>query len=144
MKKYILITLIGAFSWFSMAQNNIDPWNDSQLYSPKKLAMQITANQTDDLLILCIGYQPIIPGSVNMGPATNTENLSKLKAYLKNVDRSKEVIIYCGCCPFEKCPNVRPAFQLLKEMGFKNPRLLNIPDNIKTDWLDKGYPANEK
>jgi hypothetical protein len=51
------------------------------------------------------------------------------------------VIIYCGCCPFDKCPNIRPAFAALKEMGFKNARLLDLPKNIKADWLDKNYPA---
>jgi hypothetical protein len=29
------------------------------------------------------------------------------------------------------------------EMGFKNAKLLNLPKNIKTDWLDKDYPTND-
>jgi hypothetical protein len=34
------------------------------------------------------------------------------------------VVIYCGCCPLDKCPNVRPAFTLLKTMGFTNLHVL--------------------
>jgi len=53
-------------------------------------------------------------------------------------------VIYCGCCPFEHCPNVRPAFQLLNEMKFTNQKLLNLSTNLKTDWIDKGYPVAKK
>lgn len=127
-----------------IAQNQTFPWNQNQLMAPKDLSAKIIAKQTDDLLIVCIGYQATIPGSVDMGPAGEDANLAKLKAYLQKVDRNKEVVLYCGCCPYAKCPNVRPAFDLLKEMGFKNPKLLDLPDNIKTDWLDKGYPSNDE
>jgi hypothetical protein len=54
------------------------------------------------------------------------------------------VVIYCGCCPFAKCPNVRPAFSTLLGMGFKNPRLLNLSHNLKADWIDKGYPLEDQ
>jgi thiosulfate/3-mercaptopyruvate sulfurtransferase len=50
------------------------------------------------------------------------------------------VVIYCGCCPFSRCPNVRPAFELLKEMKFTMPRLLNLPHSLNDDWVSKGYP----
>lgn len=127
-----------------MAQNQTTPWNQDQLLAPEVLSAKITANETDDLLILCIGYQATIPGSVDMGPAGEAANLTKLQEYLKDVDKDKEVVLYCGCCPYAKCPNVRPAFNLVEEMGFKNAKLLDLPDNIKTDWLDKGYPSDDE
>jgi thiosulfate/3-mercaptopyruvate sulfurtransferase len=54
--------------------------------------------------------------------------------------RDKEVIIYCGCCPFRRCPNIRPAFELLKKMKFTNLKLLNLPTGLNEDWIHKGYP----
>ena len=63
------------------------------------------------------------------------------KEQLKKLPKNKRVVIYCGCCPFEHCPNVRPAIQLLKQMKFTNYRLLDLPKNIKIDWIDKGYPT---
>ncbi|MCO5234735.1 MAG: hypothetical protein M9933_00590 [Chitinophagaceae bacterium] len=93
------------------------------------------------MLILTVGPDAVIKGSVDIGPAGEKENVDKLRKYLKDVPKDKEVVIYCGCCPFSRCPNVRPAFRVLNQMGFKNARLLDIPKNIKADWLDKGYPA---
>jgi thiosulfate/3-mercaptopyruvate sulfurtransferase len=55
--------------------------------------------------------------------------------------RSTNLVIYCGCCPFEKCPNVRPAFTALNGMGFKKLRVLILPTNLATDWVGKGYPV---
>jgi hypothetical protein len=40
-----------------------------------------------------------------------------------------------------RCPNVRPAFQVLKEMGFTRVRVLNIATNMAADWYGKGYPS---
>jgi len=42
-----------------------------------------------------------------------------------------------------KCPNVRPAYRTLKEMGFTNVRVLNIPTNMNADWYSKNYPTEE-
>ncbi|GGC39834.1 hypothetical protein GCM10011386_34890 [Parapedobacter defluvii] len=125
------------------AQQQQEPWNSNQLMEPENLANRINKNQTANLLILTIGPDALIKGSVDMGPAQEAENIDKMKGYLKKVPKDKEVVIYCGCCPFDRCPNVRPAFNLLKEMGFKNAKLLNLRKNIKVDWLDKDYPINE-
>ncbi|HCS20823.1 MAG TPA: hypothetical protein DIW47_09730 [Bacteroidetes bacterium] len=59
------------------------------------------------------------------------------------MSRDAEIIIYCGCCPFSDCPNIRPAFEVLNELKFTNPKLLNLPKNLKADWIDKGYPMND-
>jgi hypothetical protein len=149
--KYLLVVVILAgFTAASFAQDQpaqnartkTEPWTQSQLMAPKVLAHKISDHQTKDMLILCVGPMALIKGSVDIGPAENPANLQKLKNYLKDVKKDKEVVIYCGCCPFDRCPNIRPAFKVLNEMGFKNAKLLNLSHNIKTDWLDKGYPTN--
>jgi hypothetical protein len=40
-----------------------------------------------------------------------------------------------------KCPNIRPAYRALRDMGFQHVRVLNIPTNMHEDWFGKGYPA---
>lgn len=120
-----------------------DPWTNDQLMPPAALAEKITHHQTNDLLILSIGPGALIKGSVDIGPAHESTHFQKLKDYLKKVNRDKTIVIYCGCCPFDKCPNVRPAFTMLTEMGFKNIQLLNLSRNIKADWLDQHYPVAE-
>ena len=41
----------------------------------------------------------------------------------------------------EHCPNIRPAYQALKESGFTRVRVLRIPTNMAADWYGKGYPS---
>lgn len=128
----------------STAQTTQEPWTASQLLAPQALADSINSKRSSDMLILSVGPGALIKGSADIGPGRDTGNIAKLKAYLKDQKRDKEVVIYCGCCPFDHCPNIRPAFKVLKEMGFANPRLLNLSHNIKVDWLDHNYPVKKQ
>lgn len=144
MKKiFSIFVILLAFTSVLKAQTAKEIWNANQLMETKTLADLIQNNKVKNTLILSIGPDAVIKGSQNMGPANEPQNLEKFKVYLKNVKKDKQVVIYCGCCPFDRCPNIRPAFKVLKEMGFKNAKLLNIPQNIKTDWLDKDYPSED-
>jgi rhodanese-related sulfurtransferase len=91
-------------------------------------------------VIFNIGPVQQIKGAIAIGPATKPDNLEKLKQQLAKLPKDKEVIIYCGCCPYSRCPNVRPAFELLQKLKFKNAKLLNLPSNLNDDWISKGYP----
>ena len=114
-------------------------WIKEQLIEPAVLAKAIQSNQ-DLPLIYCVGPGVVIPHSINIGMTSKAENLQKLKDSLQTLPRDANIVIYCGCCPFEHCPNVRPAIALLHEMKFTNYHLLDLPHNIKTDWIAKGYP----
>ncbi len=141
-----LIFLIGTLAlvvFHTQAQQKQEPWKPSQLMATKVLADRISAGQTGNMLIVSIGPDDPIKGSVNIGPGKEKENIAALKTLLAKTPKDKEVVIYCGCCPFDRCPNIRPAFQALNSMGFKNAKLLDIPKNIKADWLDKDYPVKE-
>jgi thiosulfate/3-mercaptopyruvate sulfurtransferase len=119
-----------------------DPWKPEQLMAPADLAALIKQH-TNIPLIISIGPGALIQGSIDIGPANDKANLEKLKTLLDKQDKNKEIVIYCGCCPFKNCPNVRPAFALLKEMNFTGMRLLNLSHNIKVDWLNQGYPVQD-
>lgn len=133
-----IILLVLLFLW---APQPTDPWTPEQLMAPADLAARIRGGS--EPLVICVGPSGLITGSVETGPAHEAANLDKLKALLSKEDRNREVVIYCGCCPFVHCPNVRPAFTLLKEMHFTHARLLDLSHNIKTDWIDHGYPVKE-
>lgn len=141
MKRIVsLFVMLFCFTNMVTGQGLIEPWQPSELMNTSTLVDRITKNNKNTVII-SIGPDALIKNSYNAGPSNNAENITKLKNYLKGIEKDKEVVIYCGCCPFDKCPNIRPAFKVLKEAGFKNPKLLNIPKNIKTDWIDKGYPV---
>jgi hypothetical protein len=128
--------LIAQVSW-----KNAEPWRPDQLLEPADLAATITSPDVVKPLIISIGPAASIKTSVGVGPAGEAESLAKLEKLLSKEPRDRAIVIYCGCCPFAKCPNVRPAFTKLNEMGFKNHKLLNLAKNLKTDWIDKDYPV---
>ncbi len=117
------------------------PWTDKQLKEPAALAAAIADSKTPRPVIFNIGPVQQIKGAIAIGPTSKNANLEKLKQHLAKLPKDKEVIIYCGCCPFSRCPNVRPAFELLQQMKFKNAKLLNLSSNLKEDWISKGYPV---
>jgi rhodanese-related sulfurtransferase len=81
-----------------------------------------------------------IPSAIYAGPGSKAEGLALLKSAVANLPHDREIVIYCGCCPWDRCPNVSPAMELLKQMGFTNVKALYLPDNFKTNWIDKNYP----
>ena len=44
-----------------------------------------------------------------------------------------------GCCPWDHCPNMKPAFKVLHELGYTKVRVVEIPQSFKIDWMDKGF-----
>ncbi len=136
-----LLSLI-MFLWLGCisAQTSSRPWTDDQLMNPDALANILRDPAARPPLIFNMGPMENIKGAISIGPTKDNNNLDKLKQALSAVPRDRMVVIYCGCCPFRVCPNIRPAFKLLKDMKFTNPRLLNIEHNLKTNWIDLGYP----
>lgn len=121
--------------------NENEPWTADQLLDPAKLAAILKNEKVTPPTILSVSPGPVIPGSLDIGPASEKANMEKLKAQLRSIPKDADIVVYCGCCPFAKCPNIRPAFSLLNDMGYKNHKLLDLPNNIKIDWINKGYPV---
>jgi hypothetical protein len=138
----IALTLIvsGLFGWQAASAQGAINWTNEQLLPPSDLATTLKDNK-EIPVIFSIGPAAIIPHSTDMGMIKEEENFKKFKQELERLPKDTSIIIYCGCCPYEHCPNVRPAIQLLKEMKFTNYKLLDLPHNIKVDWINKGYPT---
>ena len=82
-----------------------------------------------------------IPGAVYAGPGARPEGLDLLKAAVAKLPKEKDIIVYCGCCPWDHCPNMKPAMEMLKSLGYTHAKAMYIPDNFKSNWIDKGYPV---
>lgn len=129
------------FSSFGQTAGD-EPWTENQLMPPAELAKLINDSNAHQPIVFSIGPGAIVKGSIDIGPAQGKENLKKLKEELSKLPKDANIVIYCGCCPFEHCPNIRPAFKLLNKMKFTNHKLLSLQKNIKIDWINKGYPGN--
>jgi thiosulfate/3-mercaptopyruvate sulfurtransferase len=118
---------------------------DLPTLEPKDLAAQLRANSAKPA-VFHVGFPVLyrgkhIPASVYAGPGSKPEGLDALKQAVSSLPRDREIVIYCGCCPFDRCPNTRPAVALLKQMGFQKVKVLDLPTNFAADWIDHGYPV---
>jgi rhodanese-related sulfurtransferase len=121
-----------------------DPWEAKDLLQAKDVASNIKGP-----LLLHVGFNVLyrashIPGSVYAGPGSKVEGIEELKKAVRGQPKNREIVLYCGCCPWDKCPNIRPAFAALREMGYTNVKAMVIPENLKADWSDKGYPIEKR
>lgn len=137
----LMATIMTAFV-ASPSSSAGEPWSASQLLSPADLAKTLNNQKIPHPVIYSIGPQAVIKESIDIGSTRDKANLEKLKNNVAKLPKEANIVIYCGCCPFGNCPNIRPAFELLNKMGFKNHKLLNLTQNIKVDWIDKDYPVN--
>ena len=118
---------------------------DLALIQPGEVAAQLAAKGAHPA-IFQVGPNMLyrgkhIPGSVFAGPAARPEGLELLKQAVDKLDRDREIILYCGCCPWNNCPNVKPAMALLKEMGFTHVKAMFVETGFGQDWTGKGYPV---
>jgi len=139
----ILASLAGAVV---RAADVVHPVTPSDLVTASQLNSQLPEVKAGKIVLIYVGFLTIykmghIPGSRYAGTASNAGGLAALKKLAANFPRHQQIVIYCGCCPWDDCPNIRPAFQALKDMGFSNLKVLDIPERLGTDWTAKGYPV---
>lgn len=85
--------------------------------------------------------QAHIPGAVYAGPGSQAAGLDLLSNRVAALPKNAFIVIYCGCCPWSHCPNVGPAYQRLRALGFTNVKALYIANNFGDDWVNRGYPV---
>jgi len=121
-----------------------DPWTADQLMEPQALVSIIQANKGNALpVILNIGSVEAIKGAITTAAVSEPDGFAELKKQLKDIKKDKLIVIYCGCCPLAKCPNIRPAFKELTAEGFTNIKVLDLKKNLQIDWVDKNYPMQD-
>jgi hypothetical protein len=118
-----------------------EPWKPEQLMNPAELAARLKSGNHLPV-IFNIGPSGLISQAIDIGPGEVDANIDTMKKELAKLPKDREVVVYCGCCPFKNCPNIRPAFNALNEAGMKNAFLLNLSENLRVDWISKGYPMD--
>jgi thiosulfate/3-mercaptopyruvate sulfurtransferase len=83
--------------------------------------------------------QAHVPGAQFAGPGMQAAGLQLLESKVAGVRKSTLVVLYCGCCPWNRCPNVGQAFHRLVQLGYTNVKVVYLPSNFGDDWVNKGY-----
>ena len=140
MKKFLISTFIIVASLSMTAQTPV--WKKEQLMPTKELADKINSSidAKQKPLILNVGPMEQIKSAIEVGRATSVTGIEKIKQTVAWENKARTVVVYCGCCSYASCPNIRPAYDALIKLGFKNAKVLELPEGIKPDWVAKDYP----
>src|SRR4051812_27844054 len=110
---------------FGLALHAENTWPSKFAIPPEQLLKQLKATKDKQPLLLQVGFDYMfksnhIPGSKFAGPGKTDEGLALLRKTVEKLPRDKEIVLYCGCCRSEKCPNIPPALKAVQALGFKN------------------------
>ncbi len=141
---FLLCFLVALLATLCFSQDGSDPWPKSDALEPAALAKELGSAQPP--IILGVAFTVLyrskhILHAIDAGPGSKPEGIEALKKAVAGRPKDVDLVIYCGCCPMVKCPNIRPAYRTLKEMGFTHVRVLDIPTNMQADWYSKNYPS---
>ena len=95
----------------------------ASLIQPAELAALLQSPAAPKPLILQVGFRTLyvqshISGAEYAGPANEESGLQRLRERVAALPKDAAIVIYCGCCPWNHCPNVGEAFAALQGLGF--------------------------
>lgn len=128
----------------AVATEKPNPWPPTAQISAQALARELEAGKKPT--VVCVGFPILyeaahVPGARIEGPGREAAGLERLEKWAHSVPRDTRVIIYCGCCPFAECPNIRPAYEALRRAGLTHIQVLYLEHSFASDWVNKGYPT---
>lgn len=130
----------------ALAAKPADSIPAAKLVQPADWSAKVADGSAAGTLTLHVGFRTMfdqahIPGSEYAGPGNSSAGLQALRDRVAGLEKDAPILIYCGCCPWDRCPNMASAHDALVELGFTNVKAMIIADNFGTDWVDKGYPT---
>jgi len=145
----VLAMMPGVFAWAQFGAPSGDSANSipqAQLIQPEELNRLLHAGGAAKPLVLQVGSRVLfaeahIAGAEYAGAGSQAAGLQQLQSRVASLSRKTSIVLYCGCCPWNRCPNIAPAFRLLTGLGFTRVKALYLADNFGVDWADKGYPV---
>jgi hypothetical protein len=111
-------------------EKTADPWTKAQVLEAADLVRELGNSKGGTApAIVYVGFRTLfegghVPRASFHGAASKEEGLAELRKWAGALTRSTNLVIYCGCCPFDRCPNIRPAYTAVHDLGFTQIRVL--------------------
>ena len=120
----------------------------ADLIQPAELAASLRSASAPRPVILQVGSHVLyseahIAGAQYAGAAGQDDGLQTLRDHVAKLPKDAPIVIYCGCCPWSRCPNIAPAYDQLRALGFSHVKVLYIAENFGANWVDPGYPVDK-
>jgi thiosulfate/3-mercaptopyruvate sulfurtransferase len=124
----------------------VESWKDAERITPEELVKILRAPGAEKPAMFQVGFRVLfaqahIPGSKYAGPGVDPSAVEALGKSVSALPKTTPIVLYCGCCPWERCPNLERPWAMLRAAGFTRVQVLFIPKNFGQDWVQKGYPA---
>src|SRR5712671_4250927 len=94
-----------------LAQTTPDPWARGDLLEPAALAQALESAKPP--IVIAVPFAVLyrskhILHAIDGGAGSKPEGIETLKKAVAGLAKDADIVVYCGCCPMVKCPNVRP------------------------------------
>ena len=128
------------------ASSSDDPWPADRIMATDGLAKRLGSDAGALPVLMHVGPAVLfkkshLPGAVHPGEGGDPDGLVAIATYAAVIPKGREVVLYCGCCPWDHCPNIRPAFKRLTALGFTDVHVLDLPKTLQANWIDRGFPV---
>ena len=146
---FLLLCTAALASHFALAAQPATSIPAGKLIQPVEWAAKLKDGSASRSLVLHVGFKTMfdqahIPGSEYAGPGSTGAGLQVLRDRVASLSRNSSIVIYCGCCPWTRCPNMAGAYDALVEMGFTDVKGIFIEENFGKNWVDQGYPTTKQ
>jgi thiosulfate/3-mercaptopyruvate sulfurtransferase len=120
----------------------------ADLVQPVELAASLRNATAPRPVIFQVGSHVLyseahIAGAEYVGAAGHDDGLRTLRDRVAKLPKDAPIVIYCGCCPWSRCPNIAPAYDQLRALGYSHVKVLYIAENFGANWVDPGYPVDK-
>lgn len=143
---FIFICTAAFAGHFTLAAQPATSIPADKLIQPAQWAARLKDGSASKSLVLHVGFKTMfdqahIPGSEYAGPGNTGAGLQVLRSRVASLPKDSPIVIYCGCCPWTRCPNMAGAYDALAGLGFTDVKAIFIEENFGTNWVDQGYPT---
>src|SRR5579863_10303342 len=109
----------GAGAQFSNSAASATSVPQDQLMQPAELVRLLKAGGKERPVVFQVGSfvmfeQAHIPNAGFAGPGSQENGSILLKKFSAPLSKNQLIVIYCGCCPWNHCPNIGPAYKELR------------------------------
>lgn len=123
-----------------------DHTQQSAFVTPEQLTRDLK-RQTPPIVVQ-VGVKTLyqeshVPGALHFQGVNTPEGKAAFLADLERLPKDRDIVLYCGCCPFDYCPFIQPAFSLANPIRGERIKLLVLPNSFEEDWVAKGFPVQK-